>query len=96
MVTLVLVKNPFSPQDGREVRHIEYKGTIGTLLEQNVVSGVELQATVNGYGVSPDKEIQGFLVRQEKRMQFGRHGKHNMEIRNVEQIETLVFNPPFF
>ena len=55
MVTLVLVKNPFSPQDGREVRHIEYKGTIGTLLEQNVVSGVELQATVNGYGVSPDK-----------------------------------------
>ena len=73
-----------------------YKGTIGTLLEQNVVSGVELQATVNGYGVSPDKEIQGFLVRQEKRMQFGRHGKHNMEIRNVEQIETLVFNPPFF
>ena len=58
MVTLVLVKNPFSPQDGREVRHIEYKGTIGTLLEQNVVSGVELQATVNGYGVSPDKEIK--------------------------------------
>ena len=58
MVTLVLVKNPFSPQDGREVRHIEYKGTIGTLLEQNVVSGVELQATVNGYGVSPDKDIK--------------------------------------
>lgn len=58
MVTLVLVKNPFSPQDGREIKKVEYSGTVGELLERYAISGVELQATVNGYGVSPDKEIK--------------------------------------
>ena len=48
MVTLVLVKNPFSPQDGREIRHIEAGGSLADLLEENRIEGVDLQATVNG------------------------------------------------
>ena len=58
MVTLVLVKNPFSPQDGREVRHIEAGGTLADLLEENRIEGVDLQATVNGYSVDESTGIK--------------------------------------
>ena len=51
MVTLVLVKNPFSPQDGREVIHIDAGSTIAELMEQHKVENTELQAAVNGYSV---------------------------------------------
>ena len=63
MVTLVIVKNPFAPQDGREVKYIEPKGTLADLLEEYHMPGVELQATVNGYTVD-DKEImdEDFIV----------------------------------
>ena len=57
MVTLVLVKNPFSPQDGREVKYIEAGGTLADLLEENRIVGTELQATVNGYSVDDNTEI---------------------------------------
>ena len=58
MVTLVLVKNPFSPQDGREIRHIEAGGTLADLLAENRIEGVDLQATVNGYSVDENTVIK--------------------------------------
>ena len=57
MVTLVIVKNPFSPQDGREVKQIEAGRTLAELLTENVIDGVNLQATVNGYSVEDTTEI---------------------------------------
>ena len=57
MVTLILVKNPFSPQDGREVKQIESGKTLAELLQENAIDGVELQATVNGYSVEDTTEI---------------------------------------
>jgi predicted phage tail protein len=57
MVTLVLVKNPFSPQDGREVKQIEAGKTLAELIQENAIEGVELQATVNGCSYE-DKEIK--------------------------------------
>ena len=58
MVTLVIVKNPFSPQDGREVKRIEYDGTIGDLKKEYAIEGVELQGTINGYSVADDTKIK--------------------------------------
>ena len=58
MVTLVLVKNPFSPQDGREIRHIEAGGSLADLLEENRIEGVDLQATVNGYSVNENTVVK--------------------------------------
>ena len=58
MVTLVLVKNPFSPQDGREIKYIEAEGTVFDLMEEYRIAGVELQATVNGYSVDDDTPIK--------------------------------------
>ena len=57
MVTLVLVKNPFSPQDGREIRYIEAQGTLADLMELHKMEGVDLLATVNGYSVDSTAEI---------------------------------------
>ena len=63
MVTLVIVKNPFSPQDGREVKYIEPQGTVADLLEEYSMPGVDLQATVNGYSCD-DKKLndEDFVV----------------------------------
>lgn len=58
MVTLVLVKNPFSPQDGREIKYIEAEGTVFDLMEEYRIAGVELQATVNGYSVDDDTPVK--------------------------------------
>lgn len=58
MVTLVIVKNPFSPQDGREVKQIEAGRTLAELLQENAIDGVNLQATVNGYSVEDTTEIK--------------------------------------
>lgn len=49
MVTIVIVRNPFEPWNGREVQKIEYKGSVGMLLALYSVNGAELQATINGY-----------------------------------------------
>ena len=49
MVTIVIVKNPFEPWNGREVQKIEYKGSVGMLLALYSKGGSELQATINGY-----------------------------------------------
>ena len=64
MVTLIIVKNPFSPQDGREVKHIEAGKTLAELLRENAIEGVELQATINGYSVDEKTEIkdEDFIV----------------------------------
>lgn len=58
MITLVIVTNPFSPQDGRVVSQVEYDGTLGELLKENTVEGVDMQATVNGYSVDNDYQIK--------------------------------------
>lgn len=58
MITLVIVKNPFSPRDGREVKYIEFDGTLADLKEQNKMPGVDLMATVNGYSVEDDTVIK--------------------------------------
>lgn len=57
MITLVLVKNPFSPRDGREVKKIEYNGTLAELLEENKIDGVDMLATVNGKTVDAETAI---------------------------------------
>lgn len=57
MITLVLVKNPFSPRDGREVKKIEYNGTLAELLEKNKIDGVDMLATVNGKTVDAETAI---------------------------------------
>ena len=57
MITLVLVKNPFSPRDGREVKKIEYNGTLAALLEENRIEGVDMLATVNGKTVDAETAI---------------------------------------
>ena len=51
MVTLVLVKNVFAPQDGREVKQIKAGATVEDLLKQHAIDGVDLEATVNGNSV---------------------------------------------
>lgn len=57
MVTLILVKNAFSPQDGREIKHIEAGLTVAELLEEHAIEGVDLQATVNGYSVEDTTKL---------------------------------------
>ena len=57
MVTLVIVKNPFSPQDGREIKYIEASGTLADLLEEHKMPGVDLLATINGFSVDDTAEI---------------------------------------
>lgn len=57
MVTLILVKNPFSPQDGREVKQIEAGGTLADLLNEYKLDGADMLATVNGKTVGPETEI---------------------------------------
>lgn len=57
MVKLILVKNVFAPQDGREIRQIEPGCTVAELLEQNAIEGVELEATVNGESVDSTTKV---------------------------------------
>ena len=77
MITLVLVKNPFSPQDGREVKHIEYSGTLADLMEENKMPGVDLLATVNGFSVDATTEIHDgdFIVLYPAIEKGGKGGK---------------------
>lgn len=77
MITLVLVKNPFSPQDGREVKHIEYRGTLADLMEENKMPGVDLLATVNGFSVDNNAEIHDgdFIVLYPAIEKGGKGGK---------------------
>ena len=58
MITLVIVKNPFSPKDGREIQYIEASGTLAELKEQHAMPGVDLMATINGYSVPDDTAIK--------------------------------------
>ena len=64
MVTLVLVKNVFAPQDGREVKQIEAGCTVDDLLQQYAIEGVELEATVNGESVDSTTKVcdEDFVV----------------------------------
>ncbi len=58
MITLVIVKNPFSPKDGREIQYIEASGTLASLKEEYAMPGVDLMATINGYSVEDDTVIK--------------------------------------
>lgn len=58
MVTIVIVKNPFEPWNGREVQRIEYSGSLGMLLALYSKSGAELQGTINGYLACNEAQIK--------------------------------------
>ena len=58
MITLIIVKNPFSPQDGREVKYLEEYSTLAELKKEYDMPGVDLLSTVNGYSIEGDKELK--------------------------------------
>ena len=58
MVTLVIVKNPFEPWNGREVKSIEAGITAKELLEEYQFEGTETLVTVNAEEVQPDYVIK--------------------------------------
>ena len=50
-----------------------------------------------GLGDRFEKQVvHHFLILTEHKVQFARHGKHDMEIPDIQQIALLVFNPLFF
>lgn len=93
MVTLVLVKNPFSPQDGREIRHIEAGGSLADLLEENRIEGVDLQATVNGYSVNENTVIkdEDFVVIYPVIEKGGKGGKSILGIVAAIALSVVSF-----
>ena len=58
MITLVIVKNPFKPQDGRKVKRLEYSGTLQDLLKDNEITNTDLHATVNGFEITETYEVK--------------------------------------
>ena len=54
MITLVTIKNPFEPWDGRETRQIESGITAKELVEQYQVPGAEMLVVANGTEVDGD------------------------------------------
>lgn len=92
MVTLVIVKNPFSPQDGREIKYIEPQGTLADLLEEYKLPGVELQATVNGYSCD-DKAIkdEDFIVIYPVIEKGGKGGKGILGIIAAIALSVVAF-----
>lgn len=58
MVTLVIVKNPFEPWNGREIKKIVPGDTVQQLLSGYQLPGLEMMASVNGYTVAPETVIQ--------------------------------------
>ena len=58
MITLVTVKNPFKPQDGREVRRIDYTGSLQELFKENSITETDIHVTVNGYDVDNDYDLK--------------------------------------
>ena len=93
MVTLVLVKNPFSPQDGREIKHIEAGKTLAELLQENAIEGVDLQATVNGYTVDSETKIHDgdFVVIYPLVAKGGKGGKGILGIIAAVALSVVSF-----
>lgn len=93
MVTLVLVKNPFNPQDGRKVIQIEPGGTLADLLEQHRIEGVELCATVNGFSVDEGTEIRDgdFVVIYPAVEKGGKSGKSILGIVAAIALSVVSF-----
>ena len=93
MVTLVLVKNPFSPQDGREIKHIEAGKTLAELLQENAIEGVDLQATVNGYTVDGETKIHDgdFVVIYPVVAKGGKGGKGILGIIAAVALSVVSF-----
>lgn len=48
MVTLIVVKNPFTPQDGREIKEIKAEGTVKDLIDKYKRENTVIRATING------------------------------------------------
>ena len=46
MITLVVIKNPFKPQDGREVRRLDYTGSLLDLFKENSMAETEDRKSV--------------------------------------------------
>ena len=54
-VTLVIVRNPFEPWNGRQVTEIPAGDKLETLMKLNELPGVEMRATVNGESADPER-----------------------------------------
>ena len=93
MITLVIVKNPFAPQDGRVVKKMEYSGTVGNLLTENAIAGVDLQSTVNGFSVNADTEIKDgdFVVLYPAVEKGGKGGKGILGIIAAIALSVVSF-----
>lgn len=93
MITLVIVTNPFSPQDGRVVSQVEYNGTLDELLKEHAVEGVDMQATVNGYSVDNDYQIKNddFVVIYPVVAKGGKGGKGILGIIAAVALSVVSF-----
>lgn len=93
MITLVIVTNPFSPQDGRTVSQVEYDGTLDELLKENTIDGVDMQATVNGYSVDSDYQIKNddFVVIYPVVAKGGKGGKGILGIIAAVALSVVSF-----
>ena len=93
MVTLVIVKNAFAPQDGRMVTQTESGKTVSALLEQYKMEGVDLQATVNGYSVDAGTEIRDgdFVVLYPAVEKGGKGGKSILGIIAAIALSVVSF-----
>ena len=92
MITLVIVKNPFSPQDGREVKYIEAT-SLAELKEEYKMPGVYLLSTVNGYSIEGDKELSDgdFVVLYPAIEKGGKGGKGILGILAAVVLSVVSF-----
>ena len=54
-VTLVIIRNPFEPWNGRKVEKIPAGDSIETILKKYELPGVEMRATVNAESAEPER-----------------------------------------
>jgi len=93
MVTLIIVKNAFSPQDGREVKQIQAGCTIDELLKEHAIEGVELQATINGSSVDSATKVNDddFVVIYPAIEKGGKGGKGILGIIAAIALSVVAF-----
>ncbi len=93
MITLIIVKNPFAPQDGRVIKKIEYTGTVRRLKELNAVEGVKFRASVNGYSTGDEAEVKkdDFIVLYPAVEKGGKGGKGILSIVAAIALSVVSF-----
>lgn len=77
MITVVVVQNPFRPQDNRTVKRIPFNGRLKDLLEDYRTDGADIKATVNGFTVKKNTELKegDFVVIYPEVAKGGKGGK---------------------